>query len=177
MTTATGLFEPSRDDGRSDRQVVLDLIGEPEPDAFYSYDVLLDELVKGTERNIERRTICAAVNAANRSLLRERKRCMIVVRGLGYRVAHANEHLPVSWDKRRKAETLIDRGIEHLRYVREEELTENERRLHEGHLLIMAGFAQALHNSTRRHEHQEAVIDQLLRRVEALEKPPEDPAA
>jgi hypothetical protein len=164
-------FSPSRDDGRSDRRVVLDLVGpEPEPGTFYAYVQLERALGQGTDRDITRRSICSAVNAANRSLLHDRKRALVVVRGAGYRIARANEHLPISLDKRRRAETFIARGLDHLRHVRDDELTENERHMHDGMLNTMTGFALALEDSHRRHDRQEGVIDRLLKRVEALEE-------
>src|SRR5262245_15238504 len=163
-------FVASREDGRSDRRVVLDIVGpDPQPEAFFSYKDLEEKLAVGTSRAITRQLICAAVNLANRAVLREYRRCLIVVRGRGYKIARANEHLPESWDRRRRAEVMVHRGLELLEHVHQEELTMNERRLHNGHMMVMAGLAQALGSLRRRQDRHEAGIEQLLARVDALE--------
>lgn len=162
-------FEPSRPDGRSDRQVVYDLVQDAEPDTTFTYDALQAALSEGLESPAERSRVYQAVAHANRTLLQERQRCLNVVRGTGYRVIHADEHLPVALVRKDRAQTQLKRGIELLRKCRVGELDENQRKLHEGQLLILGGLYQAVQESERRHARSESLIADLSKRVDQLE--------
>lgn len=162
MTDQDAPFQPSRSDGRSDRQVIVDLAWNAEPDTVFTYDELLGALQEGTDREIGFSHVYAAIGAANKTLLTEQKRYLGVVRGIGYRVIHAAEQLGVALVKKDRAQNHLKRGIELLRHARLEELDEAQRTLHEGQLMILAGFHQAIQESERRHNRADELIQGLL---------------
>lgn len=166
MTTP---FTPSRADGRSDRQVIYDLTGDADPGATYTYAELTDALQDGLDQPVTRDRIYRAVAAANKTLLREHSRYLGVVENVGYRIIRADEHLPVSLQKKDRAQTHLRRGIELLRHARLDELTEAQRTLHEGQLMILSGIYAAVEDSARRHERTEGLIEDLLKSKQQIE--------
>lgn len=155
-------FKASRDDGRSDRRVIYDLAETAEPDTVFTYTELLEALQDGTDREITRAHVYAAVSAANKGLLTEHKRYLGVVAGTGYRVIRADEQLGAALVKKDRATGYLKRGIELLRHARLDELTEAQRTLHEGQLMVMAGLYQATKESERRHDRADRLIQDLL---------------
>lgn len=162
-------FQTSRDDGRPDWQVIFDLVSEADPDTTFSYDEITDALKWGLDPDIEieRRRVYRAVTATNKRLLRERRRYLSVVRDYGYRIIRAEEHLPVALTKKSAAVEQLSRGIELLRHVELHEIPEAQRKLHQGQLMIMASLHTAILESERRHQRQEAIIDEIKARQEA----------
>lgn len=167
-----GAFTPSRPDGRSDRQVVFDLVGDSEPDTLFTQDEIITALQDGLPRevSIDRARMYRAVAQGNSTLLRERKRYLRVSRGRGYRVMHTSEAVAVALDRKATAQTHLRRGLEVLREARLDELDHAQRLLHEGQLLIMAGLFDAVRQSERRHERSEQLIAELTTRVERVEQ-------
>lgn len=168
--TARAPFTPSRPDGRSDRQVLFDLVEAAEPDMTFKFDEILDALNRDLEVPVTQHRVYAAVRDANTTLLRERKRYLRNVRGVGYRVIFTSEAVAVALDKKGRAESYLARGLQVLRNARLDELAPAQRTLHEGQLLIMAGLHEATQRSERRHDKSEALIAELSRRVEEIEK-------
>lgn len=165
----TAAFQPSREDGRSDRQVIVDLVAAGEPGSTYGYPALIEALSEGLDARPPRSRVYRAIATANRTLLRERSRYLGVVRGSGYRMLRADEHLPVALRDKDTAEGYIRRGIEKLRHTRLDELPENLRELHEGQLMVMVGLHQAVRSQAARQNRQDRVLDDLLKRVERIE--------
>lgn len=156
-------FQPSRADGRSDRQVIYDLVHTAHPGATYTYTELRDALQAGVDKPIDRPRIYAAVRQANTTLLREHSRYLSVVPNVGYRIIRADEHLPVSLQKKDRAQQHLRRGIDLLRHARLDELTQAQRTLHEGQLMILSGIYQAVQDSERRHDRAETLIEDLIK--------------
>jgi hypothetical protein len=163
-------FTPSRADGRSDKRVVYELVKDAEPEDRFDYDQLQQVLEGGLDDEIERGRIYRAVAAANKLLLREEQRFLAVVKGVGYRVARADEHVPYSLVKKTRAERQLSAGIDLLQQVRYDELNEAEKRLAQGTLLVFDGFYRAIKSSENRHDLQETTISALTKRVEELEQ-------
>lgn len=162
-------FVASRIDGRSDRQVIFDLVQDASPETLFLYDALKTVLENGTARRITRNIIGNAVRQAARNLLREKSRTLRVVANQGYRVVPATEHMELALARKDRAEVMIHRGIEILQGTRLDELDEPHRSLHQGQLLIMSGFYQALRSTRKRQDKQDLVIKSLTERVERLE--------
>jgi hypothetical protein len=156
-------FTPSRDDGRSDRRVVYDLTQEADPGAMFTYAELVDALQEGLDKPVQRDRVYRAVSAANETLLREHRRYLGVVENVGYRVIRTDEHLPASLVKKDRAQSHLKRGIELLRHARLDELTEAQRTLHEGQLMILSGVYHAVQDSEKRHDRAETLIEDLLK--------------
>lgn len=155
-------FQASRADGRSDRRVIYDLAENAEPDTVFTYNELIEALQEGTDREITRSHVYAAIGAANRNLLDEQKRYLGVVTGTGYRVIRADEQLTAALVKKDRANGYLKRGIDLLRNARLDELDAAQRTLHEGQLMIMAGLHQAIQESDRRHDRADQLIQGLL---------------
>lgn len=162
-------FTASRPDGRSDRQVIYDLASNADPETVFKYVALEDALNEGLDTKVQRERVYRAVGAANKTLLREERRYLQVVKDVGYKVLRSDEHLPIALTKKDMAQTYLRKGIELLRHARLDELTEVQRTLHEGQLMVLGGVYQAVRASERRHDRQEQVIDELRSRVERLE--------
>jgi hypothetical protein len=92
------------------------------------------------------------------------------VRGRGYRVARADEHVPYSLVKKGRAERQLAAGVNLLQQVRYDELNDAERQLAEGTLLVFDGFYRAIKSSENRHNRQEETIKSLTQRLEKLEE-------
>lgn len=174
MTTEREPFQASRDDGRSDRVVVYEAVRDAMPDTFYSYAQLEEMLSEGLEEPVDRSRVYRAVNLANKLLLREDRRYLSVVRGQGYRMLRTDEHLPAALAKKDIAQNYLRKGIDLLQHARLDELTEAQRTLHEGQLMILMGVSEAVAASARRHDQQEKVIDELKARMDRLEGATED---
>lgn len=156
-------FKPSREDGRSDRAVVYGLTHEAEPGATFTYAELTEALEEGLDKPVQRDRVYRAVAATNTTLLREHRRYLGVVENVGYRVIRADEHLPVSLQKKDRAQSHLKRGIELLRHARLDELTQAQRTLHEGQLMILSGIHHAVQDSQKRHDRAESLIEDLLK--------------
>ena len=152
----------SRSDGRSDRQIVYELVELAEPESLFKYTALLDVLSEGLEKPATQQQVYAAVSSANRLLLAERTRYLSVVRGVGYRMIRAEEHLPVAVRRKRRAELQIERGVEILRGARLDELTPAQRQLHEGQLMVMSGLVEAVKYAEAERERTDMVIGVIL---------------
>lgn len=173
MTAATVVpFRPSRLDGRSDRQVVFDLIKQAAPDDLFTFDTLAEALADGIDGPITRSRIYQAVNAANATLLKEERRYLRVARGRGYRVIQTSEAVALANMRKDRAQQNLKRGVELLRNARLDELSPAQRVLHEGQLLILSGLYEATARSEQRHRKSEQEIQNLIVRVNRLEQPP-----
>lgn len=133
---ATAPFEVTRLDGRSNSQVVIDYVKNGEPGRVYSYHELGAALSTGTDRDYGVNAVRAAVTASCARLLKEHQRALHNVRLVGYRLAHAKEHMGLALVRKRRADVQIKKGLHTLRHVRWDELDDNARRAHEGHLMI-----------------------------------------
>lgn len=167
---AVSPFTPSRPDGRSDRQVVFDLVQDADPDTTFTHDELIDALSADLDVKVDRTRVYRAVRDGNTTLLRERKRYLQNVPGKGYRVIYTSEAVAVALDKKGRAESFLARGLAVLKNARLDELDPAQRVLHEGQLLIMAGLHEATQQSERRHARSEELIAELMTRVERVEK-------
>jgi hypothetical protein len=149
---------------------VFDLAVAAEPDAQFTHDEIADALAADLDGPVDRSRVYRAVSGGNTTLLRERKRYLRNVPGLGYRVIHTSEAVAVALDKKGRAEAYLARGLDVLRNARIEELSPAQRVLHEGQLLIMAGLHEATQRSERRHNRSEELIANLTARVEQVEQ-------
>lgn len=159
-------FTPQRSDGRSDRQVIFDLVESASPETVFEYDDLIAELEAGVDTEVERPRVYTAVRLANKLLLAERRRYLRVVRGTGYRVIRADEHVDVAMQRKDSATDRLRQGLAVLQQVRMEELDENQRKLHQGQMMVMGALYDAMVYSDRRHARTEAVIESIKRQQE-----------
>lgn len=162
-------FQPSREDGRSDRMVVYELVANAEPGAHFDFPDLQEALQDGVDNDITMQRIGAAVRAANKTLQKRDRRYLGSVRGRGYRVLRSDEHLPVALERKATAEVQMKRGIDLLRNTRLDELSDTQRNLHVGQLMIMDGLFRAVQASERRHDRHDQMITRMLGAVEEIQ--------
>lgn len=167
------VFQASRADGRSDRQVIIDLAESAPPDTVFLFDDLLAALREGVpeEREIDLKHVYQAVITANKALLADSHRYLVNERGIGYRVARAEEHTELAVNRRNKAEDNLSQGLELLRQARVDELTDSQRLLHQGQLMIIGGLVDHMRATNRRLDRQERLIQDLAGRVDKIDPP------
>lgn len=149
-------FEITREDGRSNAQVVLDYVRGGEPGRLYTYQELGEALSVGTDRAYTERDVRAVVTQVYPRLLKEQQRALHNVRGQGYRLALAGEHQGLALARKRRADVQMLRGVQTLQHVRWEELDPEARKAHEGSLMVLGGMYA-----------QQQAFDRRLRRIEA----------
>lgn len=140
---AQARFKVSRADGRTDAQVVIDLVKDGAAGALYTHDAIVAALSEGTTRIYGSHAVSGAVARANKRLLREHQRRLHIVVGVGYRLAPASEHMALANTDRRRADVQLRKGLETLRHVRWEEMDPDVRKAHEGHLMVTEALYQA----------------------------------
>lgn len=148
------LFKSARPDGRSHGDVLLTFLRGGEPGRLYTYDELAIALTYGDV--VPARDVVQRVVAQNYlRLLRDEQRALRCVKGQGYRLACANEHMELATTRKHRADVQFRKGLHTLRHVKWDELDANTRAAHEGHLMI----TEALYR-------QQAALDRRLRAVE-----------
>jgi hypothetical protein len=135
-------FAIMRMDGRSNQQVVLDHVQGGHPGTVYTYSELGKALSDGTDRQYTERDVQAIVRQCAPRLSKEQARALTNVPTVGYKLALASEHSMLAIGHTRKAEAQLHRGVELLTHARFDEMDENQRRAHEGHLMITSALYQ-----------------------------------
>lgn len=148
-------FAVSRLNGKSDAQVVIEMMREDEPGTLYTFDRLIEELQRESPREFSRSDVCGVIARSLPRVERELKRTLVSVRDTGYRLALASDHVMVGTSRKARADKQLKRGLSALQNVRWDEMTEDQRRAHTGTLLIVS----ALH-------HNMSALDDRLSRVE-----------
>lgn len=161
-------FTPSRVDGRSDRRIVFELAQDAEPDTMFDFSALEESLQEGVDHKITRARISRAVRDANKAILREKKRFLASVPGHGYRMIRADEHLPVAINRKERAEAQIKAGIDLLKNVHLEELSDTQRTLHVGQLMIMDGVYRLTQASEKRHARTDKVLEEIRKQQDEI---------
>lgn len=151
-------FEITRADGRSNAQVIIDLVAHEEPGVTFDFDKLREALEEGTDRTYAPASVRAIVTAANRRLLAEHQRMLHNVRNVGYRLAPAADMRPLALVRQEKSTRQLRTGLDILRNVRWGELTDQERAAHEGTLLVVGGLYQQLEAQSKRLSRVEEII-------------------
>ena len=154
-------FVITRNDGKSNSQVVLDLVkGEP-PGTVFSYKAIAAELAKGTGTAYDNAAVAGVVRNMMSRLLKEQQRALHNVRGIGYRLAPAREHMSLAHTRKRRADVQMKHGLDTLRHVRWEELDEATKAAHEGTLLIVS----ALYENQVALERRQTAIEETLKKI------------
>jgi hypothetical protein len=163
-------FEPSRADGRSDAQVILDLCGDVAPDTAFTHGQIIEALEAGLDKRVTRQRVYAAVAAGNKRLLKQKQRYLRVVRGVGYRVIRADEHLDTALSKTDSAEAMYRKGLAILKDARMDELTPTQKALHEGQFMLLGAVYRQMRDVHNRQKRHDGVLAELKARVDKLER-------
>jgi len=158
------IFEVKRKDGRSNTQVICDLVGSNNaPGRVFSYKEIGEALSVGSDREFDRPDIQQAVRNAGPKLGKIHQRALQNVRQTGYRLAKAEEHMGLAVDRQVKASRQLKRGYEILRDVKEDEIKDEQVRLAlRGQFLVMSGLFHAVAAHERRLGRVEKLIDKML---------------
>lgn len=124
-------FQPLGEVSR--RQMVVDLLGDQPEGTLVTYEQL-EQLL-----DVDRQTCQGAVNQAKLALEREHSKAVVSVRGVGYRIVHASEHLAVARVHQGKARKQLVKSRSKVDYVDLSKLTEGERAA-----VVLAGTAIGL---------------------------------
>lgn len=141
-------FKPTRADGRSYRDVALDVFKNGEPESLVPYQTVADAL--GLDPMNDLHKIQMAVRSANSVLLKLHSRGVKNIPNFGYRILPAREHMLVANSHQTKADKAMGRSIMFFEGANLGEMTEQERKTHEG-LSMIAHQLSAMHtyNKTR----------------------------
>lgn len=162
-------FEPSREDGRSDRQVVVDLVEEHQPDDVLSHAEILAALREGTDREIGPEHVYRAAGAASRWLIKNEKKALVTMRGQGYRISVPDDFHSLTLVRRDRASTQLNRGREVLENAPLDGMTEAVREAMVPLTILIGGAYAQLHAHQQRLKRHEGAILDLADRVKKLE--------
>lgn len=163
--STTGLFQPSRPDGRSDWRVVFDLVESMSPDEEISHEKLMAELDTDEMQRLYR-----AVNRANKELWKTRDRSLAVVKGAGYRMLRAEEMEVLANGYRRQARRKMSNAVAVIDATDMNQLNDQQR---EWIAKVQSGLhmlARAMDTHSRRLAKHDDMIQNLQARVERLEE-------
>lgn len=149
------MFKTQREDGRSNRTVIVDYAKDKDYGTVLNYRQLGAEL--NLNPKLERQKIQAAAREAIKTLLKFHKRGLQSVPSIGYRIIQPNEHMIVANSHQSKADKAMIRAVRFYDGTDLSKLTETEAKLHQGQkMLAMAILAS--------HQH----LDKRIRRIEDL---------
>lgn len=143
-------FVITRANGKSDAEVLVDIVDKASPGDLLSYADLADQLSKGSTRQYKRPDVQGSICRAERQLAVKTQRALLNVRNEGYRVALASEHQMIAGRKKERSGKLLKRGLLVLQHVDWSSMDDNQRRAHEGQLLIMGALSQAIEGIEQR---------------------------
>jgi len=155
-------FAIRREDGRSNSQVVIDLVKEATPGTIFAYEKIADALSDGTDRQFDVPAVRYSVLGAVSMLEKLHKRTLLNVRSIGYKLARAEEHMLIAGVRSDRANRQLRKGLSTLTHVKWDEMDDNTRRAHEGQLLIMSAFYQQNVAMDRRMRKMEETIKALV---------------
>jgi len=160
--TAPVRFRNARLDGRSDSEVVIEMVSDATPGTLFEFDAIIAALRRGCpDRDITVTTARQAVARAYTRLLRLHARALVSVTGSGYRLAAAASHQMLAHRRQRRSDTQLRRGLDVLRNVRWDEMDTNSRAAHEGTLLVMS----ALYENQRALDRRQGKIEAALKSI------------
>ena len=163
--TGSGLFQPKRDDGRSYWRIVFDRFSSAAHGEIVTHSELTS-LIGQTDRSL----LYASVSRAAKELRKRCQRDVASLRGEGYRILLANEHVT-------KAEVHKQRATQQLKIANEvvdatdlAALTSSERELWGKVKRGMVLMYQAITAHEAELERHESLIQSLQHRVDTLEQ-------
>lgn len=163
MTTQT--FAISRNDGRADSEVLIDLVKKADPGTVFTFEELAKALSEGTDKPFDKMAVRAVYSRTVLRLAKETQRALHNVRGVGYRVAEASDHCRLANHRKRRSDRQLSKGLAVLQHVRWEEMDENQRNAHQAQLMIL----QSVVTNQRGLEKRLSRIEEAIKK--GLQKP------
>jgi len=154
-------FMSRRPGGKSNQQVIVELVAHCSPGTVFTYEQLGESLADGVDREFDRHDVQQVVRLAKFQLLREHKRTLANVPNVGYQIAYAKEHRGIADDHTRRGQRQLKRALVTLENARLDEMTAQERELH----LAQCEVNNRLYHEQRRILSKTARHDQLIARL------------
>lgn len=159
------LFATSRTDGRTDSEVLIDLVREAQPETIFTFDELSEALSKGTSKTFDKQAVQSVVSRSVLRLSKETQRALYSIRGVGYRVAAASEHSRLANHRKKRSDRQLTKGLAILQNVHWDEMDPNQRNAHQAQLMILQAVVSNQISLNRR----------MSRIEEAIKKSRENP--
>jgi NAD-dependent DNA ligase len=150
------VFTTTRPDGRSNADVLIDLVEKAAVDTVFGYEELAN-LLSHDNKTFDKHGVLSVVSSCGDRVVVTTQRALRNVRGVGYRVIPASEHRELANWHNDRANRQIVKGLKRLQHVKWDELTKEQRDLHEGTLLIVGGMLT-----------QQRAQEERLRRLEQI---------
>lgn len=163
------IIQTTRADGRTNTEVILELVNGVEAGETFSYGQLAAALSAGSARHWDRRAVQGAVRVASRRLLKQEARTLYPVRGVGYRLSRGSEHHGLALRREHRASVQMRQSVDLLTHANHSEMSASERSIHEAHLTITAALWTQMRRVTQKQKQQDDAISSLLTRVDKLE--------
>jgi hypothetical protein len=154
-------FVTSRTSGKSNAQVVAELVKHHEPGHIFEFTVLRQALDVDANRRHTVEDVRRVVAGMYSRLLREQSRALHSVRGKGYRIAEAKDHRMLATSRKERSDRQFQKGLITLQQVKWDELGPEERKAHEGQLLI----ASAIWSQMKALERRQDAVESILRKI------------
>jgi hypothetical protein len=151
-------FKVSRANGQTDAQVLCGLVSTRQPGDVLTYDEISSALGADTERSFDKPTVQSVVARTLVTVGKQIQRALHNVRGVGYRIAPANDHRMISMERKRKADKQLLKGLRVLQNVRWDELTPAAKEAHEGQLMLLGSVVQMQRQTDARLSRLEELI-------------------
>ena len=164
------MYKPKTKDGTPMWQIIFDMFADKEPDIILTYDEITNELNKHTDEPTSIEELRSAVYGARPHLIAERKKWLGCVRGLGYRIIPAREHIGVSTDYRERATRSVNTAVAVAVNTDMQGMTPSERNHHSAVRQGLCLLAQRMADHDETLERHEAAINELNRRI-GVKKP------
>lgn len=158
------MFETKRADGRSYQVVALDALKGIKPNDIISYQDL--GRVLDLHPAHERMKIQQAVRLANKKLLKLHQRGVKAVTNRGFRMLPAREHVIVANGHQSKADKSMVRAIEFFNGANMSDMTEAERKLHQGQAMLAQALYASHKSLDRRIQRLEDILDPNSKTIE-----------
>jgi hypothetical protein len=162
-------FKIVRENGKSNSDVIIELVKDATPQTCFTYEQINAALSESTNTTYDTPAVQGAVRIANSRLLREHSRYLGNVRNKGYRIIPASEHKDVAKKRNRKAARQEQWALNTLRHARRDEMTQQERDLHDAHLILHESMNSHRIQTEAKLKHHEHLVASLTHRVEQLE--------
>lgn len=158
------LFATSRNDGRTDSEVIIDLVKSAHPGTVFTFDEIGKALSEGTGKAFDRQAVQAVASRSVLRLAKETQRALHNIRGVGYRVAAASDHCRLANHRKKRSDRQLTKGLAVLQHVRWEEMDQNQRNAHQAQLMILQSVVTNQRSLDRRMSRIEEAIKKGLER-------------
>lgn len=163
------IFERVRKNGLSNQQVIVEHVRDSQPGTIFTYDDLARVLAADSARTFTRHDVQSIVRLATVQLLRNHQRTLDNVRNVGYKLAHAKEHLGIADRHTKRGQRQMRRALSTLENVRLDEMSVAERELHTAQCVINSTlYAEQQRLLSKQNRHSQ-LIASLVARVDQLE--------